>query len=257
MKVKLVSVTSPLIEVDIEEEEKLSKWQWLDKILKLFYPKKPTKRTLNPQEYITYIARVSNPQNQSNLDTADKLLNYCIKKQHWSIFEQVDLTIEIQTSKAISAQILRHRSATFQEFSARYAKVESLEPIEFRYQDTKNRQNSFGFVGLVSPEELIMGEEVSEEDSDYLERVQDYLQLGLALYQEGLDLGYAKECSRFLLPTTMSTRLYMKNNLRNWIHYIQVRALGEGVQKEHREIALEVQRIFKEQFPVISKALDW
>lgn len=231
MKVKLVSVTFPLIEVE--------------------------EKTLTPEEYITYIARVSNPQNQSNLDTAEKLLNYCIKKQHWSIFEQVDFTIEIQTSKAISAQILRHRSATFQEFSARYAKVESLEPIEFRYQDTKNRQNSFGFVGLVSPEELIVGEEASESGRVYLERVQNYLQLGLDLYQKGLDLGYAKECVRFVLPTTMSTRLYMKNNLRNWIHYIQVRALGEGVQKEHREIALEVQRIFKEQFPVISKALNW
>lgn len=231
MNVKLVSVTSPLIEVE--------------------------EKTLTPEEYIVYIARVSNPQNQSNLDTADKLLNYCIKKQHWSIFEQVDLTVEIQTSKAISAQILRHRSATFQEFSARYAKVESLEPIEFRYQDIKNRQNSFGFVGLVSPDELILGEEASETDTVYLKKIQDYLKLGLSLYQEGLDLGYAKECVRFVLPTTMSTRLYMKNNLRNWIHYIQIRALGEGVQKEHREIALEVQRLFIEQFPVISKSLGW
>lgn len=230
-KVRLTSITQPSIEIDSKK--------------------------LTPEEYVVYVARVSNPQNQSNLDTADKLLNYCIKKQHWSIFEQVDITVEIQTSKAISAQILRHRSATFQEFSARYAKVESLEPIEFRLQDTKNRQNSFGFIGLVSPEELIIGEDASDKDKHYLERVQKHLQTGLELYQEGLGLGYAKECVRFILPTTMSTRLYMKNNLRNWIHYLQVRALGEGVQKEHREIALEIQKIFKEQFPVISKALGW
>jgi thymidylate synthase (FAD) len=230
-QVKLSSITQPIVEID--------------------------SKRLTPEEYVVYVARVSNPQNQSNLDTADKLLNYCIKKQHWSIFEQVDMTVEIQTSKAISAQILRHRSATFQEFSARYAKVESLEPVEFRLQDTKNRQNSFGFVGLVSPEELIIGEDANEEDRNYLERVKKHLQSGLALYQEGLELGYAKECVRFILPTTMSTRLYMKNNIRNWIHYLQVRALGEGVQKEHREIALEIQRVFKEQFPVISKALGW
>jgi len=230
-QVKLTSITQPIVEID--------------------------SKRLTPEEYVVYVARVSNPQNQSNLDTADKLLNYCIKKQHWSIFEQVDMTVEITTSKAISAQILRHRSATFQEFSARYAKVESLEPIEFRLQDTKNRQNSFGFVGLVSPEELIIGEDANEKDRNYLECVKEHLQSGLALYQEGLELGYAKECVRFILPTTMSTRLYMKNNLRNWIHYLQVRALGEGVQKEHREIALAIQDIFKEQFPVISKALGW
>lgn len=255
-KVKLVSITNPLIKVDVEEE-KLSKWRWLDKILNFFYTKNPTKRTLSPEEYIVYIARVSNPKNQTNLVTAEKLLNYCIKKSHWSIFEQVDITLEIETSLAIAEQLLRHRSAVFQKYSGRYAELQSVEPIEFRFQDTKNRQNSFGTAGIVSIEGISDTNPQDVALRDLLEDVQEYLKQGLELYTELLEHGIAKETARMVLVGATSTRLYMKNNLRNWIHYIQVRALGEGVQKEHREIALEVQRVFKEQFPVISKALDW
>lgn len=257
-KVKLVSITNPLIEVDVVQLE-FSKWQWLDKILRILYrcPKKPAKRTLTPEEYIVYIARVSNPKNQTNLVTTDKLLNYCIKKSHWSIFEQVDITLEIETSLSIGEQLLRHRSAVFQKYSGRYAELTTLEPIEFRFQDTKNRQNSFGTAGIVSIEEISGTNPNDVGLRDLLEDVQEYLKQGLELYKELLEHGIAKETARMILVGATSTRFYMKNNLRNWIHYIQVRALGEGVQKEHREIALAIQDIFKEQFPVISKALGW
>jgi len=242
MTVKLVSLTQPVIKIE---------------------GKIPT-----PEQYIVFIARVSNPKNQNNLDTANKLLNYCVRKSHWSIFEQVDMTVEIVTSQAISAQLLRHQ-AKFQQFSARYAEVESLEPIEFRLQDDKNRQNSLDRIARVSEESVELYTENflnlinsdSYDDTDRIEEifdeVQEHLSNSLKLYKRLLKKGIAKETIRFLLPTTMTTRLYMKNNLRNWIHYIQVRALGEGVQKEHREIALQIQAIFKEQFPVISEALGW
>jgi len=257
-KVKLVSITNPLIEIDVVQPE-FSKWQWLDKILRILYscPKKPSKRTLTPEEYVTYIARVSNPKNQTNLATAEKLLNYCIKKSHWSIFEQVDMTLEIETSLSIGEQLLRHRSAVFQKYSGRYAELQSIEPIEFRFQDTKNRQNSFGTAGILSMDGIKDTNPQDSELRDLLEDVQEYLKEGLELYKELLEHGIAKESARMILVGATTTRFYMKNNLRNWIHYIQVRALGEGVQKEHREIALAIQDIFKEQFPVISKALDW
>lgn len=224
MQVKLVSITKPLIE------------------------------DLTVEEYISYVARVSNPNNQLNTETGDKLLNYCIKHKHWSIFEQVDMTVEIVTSRAIAAQILRHRSAVFQEFSTRYSKVQSFEPIEFRLQDTKNRQNSLDVVATLLQDDIIT------EDSelyDILEHTQSLINQIQENYSTLLKYGIAKECCRMILPLASTTKLYMKNNLRNWIHYIEVRALGEGVQKEHREIALAIQDIFKQQFPVITEALGW
>ena len=227
-EVNLVSITKPLITVDDKE--------------------------LTPEEYITYVARVSNPNNQTNLNTSEKLISYCIKKRHWSIFEQVDMTVEIVTSRAIAAQILRHRTAVFQEYSQRYAKVQSIEPIEFRLQDTKNRQNSLNTVAILSQEQIdaedIELHNILQETKLLLSQLNDN-------YNKLVDYGIAKECARMILPLATTTKLYMKNNLRNWIHYIEVRALGEGVQKEHRVIALAIQDIFKQQFPVISKALGW
>lgn len=237
-KVKLVSITQSLIDVEPEVAAKMG----IDV------------RKLTPEEHLIYAARVSSPKNQKNIDTTERLLNYCFISGHVSIFEQVDFSVEITTSKAIAAQLLRHRSATFQEFSARYAKVESLEPIEFRLQDIKNRQNSFGFIGLVSSEQIIVGENSTNKDKDYLQRVQEYLQLGLGLYQEGLDSGYAKESVRFVLPVCHTSTLYMKNNLRNWIHYVLART-KDGVQKEHKEVALQIRKILHEQFPITSRAL--
>lgn len=230
MKVHLVSITKPLIQIDNKE--------------------------LTAEEYITYVARVSNPNNQSNLSTSEKLLNYCIKHKHWSIFEQVDMTVEIVTSRAIAAQILRHRSAVFQEYSQRYAEVQKIEDIEFRLQDTKNRQNSLDVVATLSQDNFIVNTSDTKIENILLEVQRTLIELNM-WYEELLNYGIAKECARMILPLASTTKLYMKNNLRNWIHYLEVRALGEGVQKEHKEIALAIQDIFKQQFPVISKSLGW
>ena len=204
--------------------------------------------TPNPEEQIAYIARVSNPNNQDNPDYA-KLLGYCIKHQHWSIFEQAFMTLEIETTRGLAAQILRHRSFTFQEFSQRYADTSlmtkgSLIPLpELRRQDLKNRQNS---TDDLDPDKVKM---LEKEIAQHFHDAQD-------LYRYMIDMGVAKECARFVLPLAVPTRLYMSGSVRSWIHYIDLRS-NHGTQKEHKDIAEQCRDIFKEQLPVVSEALGW
>ena len=202
--------------------------------------------TPNAEQHIAYCARVSNPKNQEN-SNFEGLLKYCIKHQHWSIFEHAFLTVEINTSLAIATQILRHRSFTFQQFSQRYADSTELQielPIpDLRRQDEKNRQNSTDDLG------------------DYLkltlqERIRKHFQGSLALYNDMLEMGVAKECARFVLPQATQTRLYMSGSLRSWMHYIDLRS-AHGTQKEHMEVAEAIRCIFTCQFPTISFALGW
>ena len=198
------------------------------------------------EKHMAYCARVSNPNNQEN-DNYAGLLKYCIKHQHWSIFEQAFMTLEINTTRGLAAQILRHRSFTFQEFSQRYADTKLLEtniPLpELRRQDTKNRQNSI--------------DDIPEEQSKMLlGRIQNYFNEGLDLYNELLREGIAKECARFVLPLATPTRIYMSGSVRSWIHYIELRS-GHGTQKEHMDIANDCKSIFIKRFPTVSEALGW
>lgn len=194
---------------------------------------------------MAYIARVSNPKNQDNEDFT-KLLRYCIKHEHWSVFEQAFMTIQIETNRGIAAQILRHRSFTFQEFSQRYADSSQLGQIpvpELRRQDNKNRQNSIHDL----PEEITARFKI---------KIKKQFEDSLNLYQEMLESGIAKECARFILPLATPTRIYMSGSCRSWIHYINLRS-GYGTQKEHMEIANACKTIFSQQFPIVAKALDW
>ena len=198
------------------------------------------------EKHMAYCARVSNPNNQEN-DNYAGLLRYCIIHQHWSIFEQAFMTLEINTTRGLAAQILRHRSFTFQEFSQRYADTNLLDtniPLpELRRQDTKNRQNSI--------------DDIPEDQSKMLlGRIQNYFNEGLDLYNELLREGIAKECARFVLPLATPTRIYMSGSVRSWVHYIDLRS-GHGTQKEHMDIANACKSIFTEQFPTVSAALEW
>jgi len=202
--------------------------------------------TPNPEENMAYIARVSNPANQENPNYA-KLLGYCIKHNHWSVFEQSFMTLEIETNRGIAAQILRHRSFTYQEFSQRYADSSLLSekiPLpELRRQDTKNRQNSI--------------DDISEETRQKYEALmENHFRDAMVLYQTMLDEGIAKECARFVLPLATPTKIYMSGSCRSWIHYINLRS-ANGTQKEHMDIALECKEIFKEVFPSVAEALEW
>ena len=192
-----------------------------------------------------YVARVSNPNNQDNPNVSG-LLGYCIKHQHWSVFEQAHMTLEIETTRGIAAQILRHRSFTYQEFSQRYANTNMLGKIEvpeLRSQDSKNRQNSI--------------DNIPDEQKKALQgQIERYFAEGLDLYNELIREGVAKECARFVLPLATPTRIYMTGSVRSWIHYIELRS-AHGTQKEHMDIAEGCRDIFKNEFPVVSKALDW
>ena len=199
--------------------------------------------TPDAEKSMLYCARVSNPANQNSENT--KLLDYCIKHGHWSVFEMADMIVEIETSRAIAAQILRHRSFNFQQFSQRYAEVpdDAFELYEPRRQDSKNRQNSIN--------------DLPAEDVDwFLNAAIGVHTTSKALYNEALKRGIAKECARFLLPLSTRTKLYMKGNIRSWIHYLDLRC-GNGTQLEHKEIADAIKAIFIEQFPTISKAKGW
>lgn len=197
---------------------------------------------MTAEELIVYIARVSNPSNQMNMETADKLISYMVRNKHWSPFEMVDMTVEITTSRGIAQQILRHRSFSFQEFSQRYAKVNEIEPIQLRYQADKNRQSS--------------SDEISEEDAKhFIGKLTAIIEQSQEVYEEMLDRGIAKECARFILPIATQTRLYMKGSIRSWIHYLQIRC-DEHTQLEHRQVAQAILQIFKTNFPTISKALE-
>ena len=201
--------------------------------------------TPEAEKHIAYCARVSNPLNQDNENFAG-LLKYCIKHKHWSIFEQAFMTLEISTTRGIAAQVLRHRSFTFQEFSQRYADTKLLTDIELpelRRQDTKNRQNSI--------------DDLDPEVVEKLERQMVTLfSSAQSLYNQMLEVGVAKECARFVLPLATPTKMYMTGSLRSWMHYIELRS-ANGTQKEHMDIANSCKEIFKEQFPIISEALDW
>ena len=199
--------------------------------------------TPDAEKHIAYCARVSNPKNQDNESIAG-LLKYCIKHQHWSIFEQAFMTLEIATTRGLAAQILRHRSFTYQEFSQRYAESTALGDIELpelRRQDDKNRQNS-----------------IDDLDPKVVEKLNRQMNTlfssAYSLYNQMLDEGVAKECARFVLPLATPTRLYMSGTVRSWLHYIELRT-GHGTQKEHMEIATACKGIFSEQFPTIASAM--
>lgn len=209
MKVRIISITQPLIE-GIHTAEDL----------------------------IVHNARVSNPSNQLNTLTGPKLLAHCIKHGHWSVFAQADFTVEVKTSRAISAQIIRHYSISPQEFSQRYAEVAEIEPIEIRAQAASNRQSSTDLL----------------ENAELNAKVEQHVQNSLELYKEIMDSGGARECARMILPMAASTTLYLKGSVRSWIHYLNVRC-DEHTQKEHRLIANEIREIFKKWFPITSEAL--
>ena len=202
--------------------------------------------TPDAEKTIGYIARVSNPVNQDNPKVSG-LLNYCIKHQHWSIFEQASMTLQIETTRGIAAQVLRHRSFTYQEFSQRYADssmlAEEIPMFELRRQDTKNRQNSIDDI-----------DEFTKQDIDI--KVKKHFEESMKLYKQLLDQGIAKECARFVLPLATPTRIYMTGTVRSWIHYIDLRS-AHGTQKEHMDIANGAKKIFIKQFPTISTALEW
>ena len=202
--------------------------------------------TPDAEQTMAYVARVSNPANQDSENYAG-LLRYCIKHNHWSVFEQSFMTLEIETNRGIAAQILRHRSFTFQEFSQRYADTnlitENIPVPDLRRQDTKNRQNSTDDLG------------------DYVKlkfqaEIAELFAHSNNLYKRLLEAGVAKECARFVLPLATPTRIYMSGSCRNWIHYIQLREKN-GTQKEHMDIALECKKVFSEQFPTVAEALEW
>ena len=202
--------------------------------------------TPDAEKNIAYCARVSNPNNQDNEKIAG-LLKYCINHQHWSIFEMAFMTLEINTTRGLAAQILRHRSFTYQEFSQRYADssllAEKIPMFDLRRQDTKNRQNSIDDIDEFTKQEFEI-------------QIQRHFASAMDLYQTMLDKGIAKECARFVLPLATPTRLYMSGSIRSWIHYIQLRS-SNGTQKEHMDIANECKCLFAGQFPVIAEALGW
>ncbi len=214
MKTKLISVTKPLVTA--------------------------TDVPLTPEEFIVYIARVSNPSNQLNTETGPKLLKYLIKHKHWSPFEHVSATYEIVTSRAIAAQILRHRSFTFQEFSQRYAQATEIEKIEWRKQGKTNRQ---------------VGDEVITLPKHLQFAVDEVQRNTKALYDQLINEGIAKESARMILPLSTSTTIYMTGTLRSWIHYLELRCTNH-TQKEHREIAYEIQTSLKDIFPETFSALE-
>ena len=202
--------------------------------------------TPDAEKTMGYVARVSNPDNQDNPKVAG-LLSYCIKHGHWRVFEQAHMTVEINTTRGLAAQILRHRSFTYQEFSQRYQDVshirEDIPLPELRSQDLKNRQNS-----------------VDDVDPAVVERfnseMRKHFDAGIDLYKSMLHAGIAKECARFVLPLATPTRLYMTGSVRSWIHYINLRS-AHGTQKEHMDLVKNVRKVFMEQFPIVSQALDW
>jgi thymidylate synthase (FAD) len=208
--------------------------------VKLIAVTKPLVEGINTaDELISYCARVSNPANQLNVETAPRLLRYCVKHGHWSIFETVSMTVEIVTSRAIAAQLLRHRSFTFQEFSQRYAESQTYEITELRTQDAKNRQGS----GVVI------------DDNQLKKNVDNAVLTSFICYKILIESGVSKETARMVLPLCTQTTLYMTGNVRSWIHYLEQRC-AEGTQKEHRDVAQAIKQIFTTQFPTVAEAIN-
>ena len=202
--------------------------------------------TPDAEKHMAYCARVSNPSNQEN-EKFSGLLRYCVKHQHWSIFEQAYMTLELNTTRGIAAQVLRHRSFTYQEFSQRYADssllAETIPLPKLRRQDTKNRQNSIDDIDPFVKQEFEI-------------KMRDHFDKAMVLYQSMLDMGIAKECARFVLPLAVGTKIYMTGSVRSWLHYIELRS-ANGTQKEHMDIALGAKKIFCEQFPAVAEAMEW
>ena len=201
--------------------------------------------TPNAEKTMAYIARVSNPKNQENQNFS-KLIKYCINNEHWSVFEQAYMTLQIETNRGIAAQILRHRSFTFQEFSQRYADSTQLGNIpvpQLRRQDEKNRQNSTSDL----PNDI---------SNTFQAKIKSQFEQSIKLYEDMIEAGIAKECARFVLPIATPTRIYMTGSCRSWIHYIKLRS-GHGTQKEHMNIANACKTIFCKEFPIVAEALDW
>ena len=202
--------------------------------------------TPDAEKHMAYCARVSNPANQDN-EKFSGLLKYCVKHQHWSIFEQAYMTLELTTTRGIAAQVLRHRSFTYQEFSQRYADssllMDKIPLPALRRQDEKNRQNSI--------------DDLDPFDVQNLElQMQTLFDSSMALYQQMLGRGVAKECARFVLPLAVPTKIYMTGSVRSWLHYIELRS-ANGTQKEHMDLALSAKEIFIEQFPAVAEAMEW
>ena len=208
------------------------------KLVSITHPKMDGLSTA--EELISYCARVSNPSNQMNMDSSSKLLSYLIKHKHWSPFEMVDMTVAIVTRRSIAAQILRHRSFSFQEFSQRYSTATDIQKIELRKQAKTNRQSS---------EDVVL-------DSSLLTLVENHMERGKELYDFLIENGVARETARDVLPLATETTMYMKGNLRSWIHYLELRC-SEDTQLEHRIIANNIKDIFTKNFTNISKALSW
>ena len=202
--------------------------------------------TPDAEKMMAYVARVSNPNNQENPNYA-KLLGYCIKHNHWSVFEQAFMTLELETTRGVAAQVLRHRSFTYQEFSQRYADssmlADQIPMFDLRRQDTKNQQNSIDDIDPFVKQEFEI-------------RIRRHFDEAMVLYQSMLDAGIAKECSRFVLPLATPTRIYMSGSCRSWIHYINLRT-ANGTQKEHMDLAEGCKKVFIEQFPTCAEALEW
>ena len=202
--------------------------------------------TPDAEKMMAYVARVSNPNNQENPNYA-KLLGYCIKHNHWSVFEQAFMTLELETTRGVAAQVLRHRSFTYQEFSQRYADSSMLAdkiPLpELRRQDIKNRQNSIDNIDPFIRQEFQI-------------KMQRHFEEGMKLYKEMLDASIAKECARFVLPLATPTKIYMSGSCRSWIHYINLRT-ANGTQQEHMDLAEGCKKVFLEQFPTCAEALGW
>lgn len=226
MSVKLISITHPCLE-----------------------------KEMTPEAFIVYIARVSNPSNQMNTETAPKLLNYLVKHKHWSPFEFVDMTVEITTRRSIAAQILRHKSFSFQEFSQRYSSATNIQPVELRKQAEKNRQSSAEQFDPIIFRPDGDTDRWGDETTRASDAVSSFLQASMNLYAELIDAGVAREVARDILPLATETRLYMKGSIRSWIHYLELRTL-EDTQKEHRDIANSIKSIFIENFPVVGSALN-
>ena len=221
MKVKAVSITKSLI----------------------------VEKDLSAEQLIVYCGRISNPENQLNLETSEKLLAYLIKHKHWSPFEMADMAFEVTTSRGIAQQILRHRSFSFQEFSQRYSEVSEIEPLEIRMAGSTNRQSSLEVFNPVV-------ESVHSDDSLASDLIEKHFKNTLKLYKDLISAGVAKECARGVLPISTQSTLIMKGSVRSWIHYFSVRC-DEHTQKEHRDIAFAIREIFMSYFPAISKALNY
>ena len=220
MKVKLISITRPANGFMVGEVG--------DKVM-------------DAEALITYCARVSNPKNQANMETAPKLIKFLIKHKHWSPFELASMCVEIKTSRAIAAQILRHRSFSFQEFSQRYSEATDIEPIELREPAEKNRQSS---------------SQPFDKRNEVYTLANKTMENSMKAYNDLIKSGVAKECARAVLPLGTETTMYMNGTVRSWIHYLNLRT-EENTQKEHRDVAHAIKMIFVEQFPNTSEALNW